>query len=779
MRTPFHVVRALHFCLAVVAFSLASAVPGSRAYAQMYKGTQLVKADLVADTTAVAPAKIFTVGLRLRMAPHWHTYWQNSGDAGLPTSVEWQLPDGFRAGPLLWPIPTRIDSPGDIVNYGYGEQVVLLTEITPPAQLAPGEITIKAKAAWLVCAELCVPGDANLALKLPTGGEAAPANGPVFAESRALLPHADTDSSVPPLSVERRLDGENLLLNFAVGTPGEGKYGVEFFPVPPDDVGVGHPVTTAATLANGRINASVKLPIPTNPAGADKVSGVLVITSPDGDRIGYAVPSKGVTPATSAPAAQAAAPPRSGGVSGIGQSPGDSANFHAPPAAPGGGTVAKTGNVPVSAGNPGVGDLWHFLFFGLIGGLILNVMPCVLPVISLKIFSFIKQANDAPERVFRLGLAYAAGVFAWFLGFAALVVILKAGGREVGYAFHLQNPWFIVGLSVAVFVFALNLLGVFEFILPGAAAGALSEASQRTDGYSGAFLQGILATVLGSACTAPFFGAALGFAFAQTAPIIFAMFAAIALGMSLPFLLLTAFPAWLRFLPRPGAWMERVKQATGFLMLATLLWLLSILGAMRGADAVVWTGVLLLAIGAACWVQGSFNTLVASARTRGIALAVMLALVAGGGWLGIRQIAAARLPEAADGSAKGFTASLDAALREEGRPVFVDFTAAWCVNCKANERVVLNSESVQRALKEANANFLTADWTNGEAEITKALQKFGRIGVPLYVIYPADRSREPIVLPELLTQQLVLDGLKSAVGSKRLAAASAPLAATE
>ncbi len=280
--------------------------------------------------------------------------------------------------------------------------------------------------------------------------------------------------------------------------------------------------------------------------------------------------------------------------------------------------------------------------------------------------------------------------------------------------------------------------------------------------------QGMLATVLGSACTAPFFGTALGFAFAQSAPVIFAMFAAIALGMSLPFLVLTAYPQWLRFLPRPGAWMERVKQATGFLMLATLLWLLSILGSMRGADAVVWTGVLLLCLGVVCWIHGSFNTLAATPRSRGLALSAMLALLLVGGWFSVGRISAARLEVGTDNN---FPARLEAALREPGRPVFVDFTAAWCVNCKANERLVINTDPIQRAFKEANASVLTADWTNGQPEITALLKKFGSAGVPLYVLYPADRARAPIILPELLTQEIVLDALKSAATSKQIASA--------
>ncbi len=710
------------------------------AHAQMYKGTQLVKADLIADTTALTAGKPFTVGLRLRMAPHWHTYWQNSGDAGLPTKIDWQLPDGFKAGPIQWPIPTRLDSPGDIVNYGYGEQVVLLTEIIPPSQLPAGDVSLKAKATWLVCADLCVPGEADLALKLPADSVATPANEQVFSEARALLPRPSA-----LLAAQRRMDGTNLLLNFTIPAASNDQYGVEFFPLPPEDVEVGHPENLAAKVQDGQLSAGVKLPITANPAGADEVGGVLVVTNADGDRIGYTV---------------------SGGAATINAF----------------GTVSRPGSIgdgvaasyaPSSGPVKAAGSLGYFLLLGLLGGLILNVMPCVLPVISLKLFSFVKQANEDPARIFKLGLAYAAGVFAWFLGFAAVVVVLKAAGREVGYAFHLQNPWFIVGLCAAVFVFSLNLLGVFEFVLPGLFGGVLTNASQRNEGYAGAFFQGVLATVLGSACTAPLFGAALGFAFSQNAAVIFAMFAAIAAGMSLPFVLLSAQPKWLRLLPKPGAWMERVKQATGFLMLATVLWLLSILGSMRGADAVVWMGVMLLVLAVVCWIQGSFNTLVASGAARTVALLCMIVLLAAGGWLSVWQIAGSYRPAATSSPEAGTTFSdrLQTALKSN-QAVLVDFTAEWCVNCKVNERVVLNTPTVQGAIKSSNTRFLTADWTDGADDITVLLKKFGRAGVPLYVIYPEDRNREPIVLPELLTEQIVLDGLKSATGTKQLAATS-------
>ena len=704
---------------------LATVLTAAPLQAQMHDGVELVKADLLADTTAVAPGKPFTVGLRLRMTPHWHTYWQYSGDAGLPTKLTWQLPNGFKAGPLQWPLPEKIVTAGDIVNYGYDGEVVLLTEITPPASLPAGQITLKAKAEWLVCADICVPGSAELSLPLPAEGTPVAANAEAFAKYRALLPQS-FDAKAAGFQVDRKVDGTNLVLTAT--TPEV----LDFFPLPSDDADAGHAKIEHPSAQQTRIT----VPVTTGAADVKKLGGVLTLPGKTGGdtRIGWII-APGTNAATSPATPNAAVPP-----------------------------VAKNGSLPPATGGsngsslaPG-GSLFYFLLLGFVGGLILNVMPCVLPVISLKLFSFIKQSNEAPERVLRLGLAYSAGVFAWFLGFAALVVGFKAAGQQIGYAFHLQNPWFVVGLCVVTFVFALSLLGVFEVILPGSVTNAAGAAAGSREGVVGAFLQGVLATVLGSACLAPFLGASLGFAFSQSGLVIFAMFLAIAAGMSAPFLLISFNPRWLRFLPKPGLWMERVKQATGFLMLGTVLWLLSVLGAERGASAVVWTGVFLLACGVACWVQGTFNTLVASDRAHWASRFAIAALVVGGGWFSVTQIAESSLPEAAGSP---FAAQLDGALKT-GRPVFVDFTAAWCVNCIANERLVLDSDAVQKALHDRNAVFLKADYTSRTDAMTKLIKSFGRVGIPLYVLYPANKPNEPVVMPELLTQQIVLDAFTEA-----------------
>ena len=743
--------------LALATLALLAPLPAVGLRAQVHNGVELVRADLLADTAAVAPGKPFTVGLRLRMAKTWHTYWAYAGDAGLPTKITWELPPGFTAGPFQWPLPEKIESAGDIVNYGYEGEVVLLTEVTPPATLSPGEVTLKGKADWLVCADICVPGGKEVALKLPVG-EAREANAETFAKVRAQLPKAATASKDAWQVV--RAPGADGGLRLELRGPAGARL-VDYFPLPPENVEVGHPTLEPIADGQGKLG-NVRLPLLSNPQEFTHVAGVFVVEEGgrrfglrDDGEVGRVIPNPPPVGASQMPTG--------------GQVPRATTNM--PPA--GAGDTPSGGGLGITRPTPVAGPLWSYLLYGLLGGLILNVMPCVLPVISLKIFSFVRQANEDPARVWRLGLAYVGGIFAWFLGFAALVVGFKAAGREVGYAFHFQNPLFLLGLSAVVFVFALSLLGVFEIVLPGA---SLAGEAPR-EGLTGAFFQGVLATILASACTAPVFGTALGFAFGQPAPVIFAMFAAVALGMGLPFLLLAARPNWLRFLPRPGVWMERVKQLTGFALLATTLWLLYVLGTLRGADGIIVAATWLLALGFGAWLLGNFAGPTATARARAFTWATLAVLALGGGALAVHGVNASQRPGAtlAAGAtpAGRFSDQLQTALRD-GRPVFVDFTAEWCVNCKVNERTVLNTEPVQQALRERNAHFLKADWTDGAEDITRLLRGFGRAGVPLYVVYPAGKPDAPVVLPELLTQGIVLEGL---VEADRRAAANRPVAA--
>jgi thiol:disulfide interchange protein DsbD len=673
--------------------------------AQVYQGRALVQARLVADTTAIVPGKSFRVGLVLEMAPRWHSYWKYAGDAGIPTSLAWQLPAGFTAGPLEWPLPGAEIEPGDIEVYGYGDEVMLLQTITPPAQLPPGEVELRADAAWLVCADLCIPGKAALSLKLPVAATAEPANADLFAKWAARVP-ADTPL---PFPVAWTRSGDTLQ---ATIHPGGGAQSVEFFPLPKSATAeVGHP----------RITGDAAIGFTISIASKDDLAGVIAVKDATATRA-WTVEVH--------PTAAAAKP-----------------------------TTASQQPSTFSS-------LWAALFSGFLGGLILNLMPCVLPVIALKIFGFVAQAGRSRRAILGHGLAFAAGVFAWFLGLGAVIVGLRAAGDGATWAFQFQNVWFNLALAAIVLVFALNLFGVFELVLPGRATTRLGEAGAH-EGWVGSFFQGAFATLLATPCTGPFLGASLGFAFSQPAVVTMAFFACMAAGLALPYVVLSAQPAWVRFLPKPGAWMERLKQFMGFPLLAALLWLLYIVGQQRGPDAIVWAGAFLLALALACWLYGLASA--PAARRRAIPLLVALALVLGGGWLFLGRLfpsaagAQSSTVENADGIPwQPFTQTALDRLLAGGKPVFVDFTAAWCLSCKYNERAAIDTPAVRAKFRELGIVPLRADWTNANPEITAALQRFGRVGVPFYVLYPAGKPNAPITLPELLTEQIVLDALAKA-----------------
>src|SRR5436190_2972149 len=676
---------------------------------QTYEGRELVKAQLIADTDAIVPGQPFTAGILLHMAPHWHTYWKFSGDAGLPTDIKWTLPQDLKAGEIQWPIPLRLMDPGDIETYGYENEVLLLQEITPPATLAGPSTKLSAEANWLVCERLCIPGDAKLEIELPVAGKNAPANEEIFSRYRRTLPQSWPGKDVAKASWTRS-DSE---LQLAVESGALANSPVaEFFPLPDDKVVVGHPKTERGPA--GKI--TFRIPIETQDPKLASLNG-LVVFGPDAtgpNRNAWSLDRNVVASAT-------------------------------------------TSSTPSSPST-----LFLNLLFGFIGGFILNLMPCVLPVISLKIFGFVQHAGQSRARILRSGLAFIAGIFAWFIGLALLLIALKSAGREITWAFQFTNPWFVFAMSAVVLVFALNLFGVYEISLPQSANRSVLGLTAG-EGDAGSFFQGVFATVLATPCTAPFLGAALGFAFTQSGWTIFIMFVAIATGMSFPYLLLSAQPAWLRLLPKPGPWMERVKQLMGFFLLATLLFLLWVIGAERGVEGIIWTACLLLALSLACWMKGSFLTPTASPAGRLVVLVLMLVLVLGSGWYFGQKFAVTKLAPGGETPVAGdwqpFTPERLQSELAQGHNVFVDFTAAWCLTCKFNEATVLESAAVREAFQRRGIVKIKADWTNADPAITKMLKQFGRPGVPLYVLYPAGKS--PIVFPELLTQSILLDKLET------------------
>jgi thiol:disulfide interchange protein/DsbC/DsbD-like thiol-disulfide interchange protein len=687
----------------------------SQSLAQVYQGKELVKAELLADANAIVPGKPFTIGLLLRMAPGWHTYWAFSGDAGLPTELKWNLPSGWKVGEIQWPIPLKTIDPGDIETYGYEDEVLLMQKITPSQKVDNSTIKLSAEANWLVCEKICIPGNATPQLELPVSTTNQPANSEVFARYRRLLPQNWPESNAATANWSRI--GRDLRLKIISETFAN-YAALDFFPLPEQGVVVGHPTIES----HNRNEVVFRIPIESSEKSLSSIAGLVVYSQhPNGeDRAAWRI---SVAP-----------------------------------------TVAATSGAPARG-------IFTFLLFGFLGGIILNLMPCVLPVISLKIFGFIQQAGQSRRKILRSGIAFTVGIFAWFVGLALLLIVLKGAGRDVTWGgFQFTNAYFVLALSVIVLVFALNLFGVFEISLPQRMTRGLLSTTERKDDL-GSFFQGIFATVLATPCTAPFLGTALGFAFSQSPAVILAMFVAIAAGMSAPYLLLSAQPAWLRFLPKPGPWMLHVKQFMGFLLLATLLFLLYVLGTQRGLEGAIWASCFLLVISVACWMKGAFVLPTASAMKRSVVLGLMLVLVIGSGiyFIGgkFRSSNVALTDSRLRGDWQAFTPERLQAELDQGRTVFVDFTAAWCLTCKFNEANVLESSEVREAFQRHAIVKMKADWTNGDPTITKLLQKFGRPGVPLYVLYPR-KNEEPIVFPEVLTKGMVLEKLQTA--TRRVAA---------
>jgi thiol:disulfide interchange protein/DsbC/DsbD-like thiol-disulfide interchange protein len=673
------------FGLALALVSAGAVAPGQ---AQVVDGHQLVKAQLIADTQHIEPGQKFRLGVLYTIYPNWHIYWKYAGDAGIPTQIDWQLPPGFRAGPLQWPLPEREKEPGELEVFDYNNEVLLFTEVQAPEQLPAGPIDLGAKTNWLVCEKECVPGDAQLSLKLNDGGQ-GPGNESLFAKYAASVPK----TSPPGYTFSLKPSGTQMIVEFS-GVPEGSK--LDFFPEPPENVVLNH----------------------------GKQAGNSVVLSVDG---GTALTQlKGVA---------------------VAQANGKTDAFEVelrPTAA-----VAQGGNV--SADLAGV---LQAIGFALIGGLILNVMPCVLPVISLKIFGFVSEAGERPDRAFRLALAFSAGILGCFALLAAVVSFFRAVGAQVGWGFQFQDYRFVLVIACLVFAFALNLFGVFELTVSARATGGLAKLAAG-HGYGGAFFQGAFATILATPCTAPFLGTASAFAFTQPAWATFLIFFSIGIGMALPYLLLALQPKWLRYLPKPGDWMVRLKQLLGFLLLATLLWLSWIVGRLRGVDGMVELGGLLLIIGILAWIKGSFWTPVSSTRSR------VLAALSMAGVLAIALGSYNFVTAPSEIPWQTFSQqSLDSAL-QSGRPIFVDFTADWCLTCKANERFALDIAPVRQALVQHRVVMLRADWTHGDPEITQILKEHGRAGVPMYLFYPGGKDRPPMVLPELISSQTVLDALKT------------------
>ena len=729
--------------------------PAENADIPSRSGELHTKIALIADVAAVRNGKEFTVGVLMTIDKGWHTYWQNAGDAGLPTTIEWTLPKGFKAGEVKWPIPRKHIEAGDVLTFGYEQENMLLVRITPPDDLKAGAaIILKAVVNWLECQHTCVPGNASVALALPvTANDPGVANRRLFEKYSAALPRPLSADSNVSIEVQVR----NAAVEFRLRRSGTRRVLLsddakpDFYPGPLEELAVGRSTSGAdgeGALITYPLSAYQKV------NGPLTLRGVLVYQLGSGERrgVGVEVPMPADFCRTIPVAAEQREPPLPG-------------------------VLDRTFTIKGMEG--GQQPLALYLGLAVIGGLLLNIMPCVLPVIALKIFGLVKMAGDRPQRIKRLGWSFAFGILSSFLVLAFFVILLQQAGQQVGWGFQFQEPLFVIAMTAIVFAFGLSLFGVYEIRLPGLAVAGVSQIISKQEhggkGYTASFAEGVFATILATPCTAPFLGSALGFAFSQPPGIILLIFASVAVGMALPYLVLTARPAWLKLLPKPGEWMETGKQAMGFLMMATMLWLLYIIGKQLGTEGIIWTTAFLLSVGIACWLVGRFATLTASGSKVLVIWSVAAALVVVGYWgfleksLDVRGVTAGvlRVPgdaAGAEGSAIQWqpfsVAGLEARLKEN-RTVFVDFTAEWCLTCKVNERGVLANQKIVNEFQSAGIVAVRADWTNRNPDITRLLAKFGRSGVPLYVIFPAGKPDQPIVLPEVITPGSVLDALRS------------------
>ncbi len=694
--------------------------------------TPHVEAEIISRHNAVQPGRSIEAALRLKIIDHWHTYWRNPGDSGLPTKLTWSLPAGITASPIEWPYPKRLPL-GPLMNFGYDGEVLHLVTLQTSTGLKTGQnVTLNAKAEWLVCSDVCIPESADLSISLPVVNSTPLSDvrwAQAFTTARAALP-----MTASGWTTKATIDRNNATL-MLTPPPGEAVASAEYFFYPlREEIIANAGKQTSKSGADG-LRLTIPLAEPIN-STLTTLEGVLVSNQ------GWGRSHPGKALAVSAPVAYAQT---SSVLSGGKES-----------------TSAEPKNSPQ---NPNELGLAIALLFAFIGGLILNLMPCVFPVLGIKVMTFVQHAHGEQKRLKQQGLAFLGGVVVSFWVLAALLAALRAAGELIGWGFQLQSPVFVTLLAVLFLLMALNLSGVFEFGMRlQSAAGSLQTESNRGNAMD-AFLSGVLATIIATPCTAPFMGAALGYTLSQPAFISFLVFTAVALGMATPVLALSMFPGWLRYLPKPGVWMDTFKQFMAFPLFATVAWLSWVLGSQQGNDGVgmLLFGMVIIAFGA--WLYGRWQL---EHPVRALIAAVSLLLVGAAiAWPNAAPLAATRdsgMTNSAD-SWVPFSKEKVAELRAQGRAVFIDFTATWCITCQVNKRIALNQQEVLRRFEELQIVRMRADWTVKDPAITEALASFGRNGVPLYVFYPVGAKAQ--ILPEVLTPSIVLSVINSqSVGSK-------------
>ncbi|WP_263354282.1 protein-disulfide reductase DsbD family protein [Acidicapsa acidisoli] len=685
-------------------------VSGAAAYAASMSASASADAkhlhvQLVVPETVLSAGEPADIGLYFKLESGWHVYWKNAGDSGEPPHVRWTLPDGITAGEFQYPAPKRLPL-GPLMDFGYEDEVLFPLTLSVAKTVKPGPAPLHAKVDWLVCREVCIPGKAELEVAATVGDHAGKtaASGPDVEIYKRLLGRLPEPSPQGAKAVfEPTATGFRLAF-----LAGQRETSAQFFPA--DQNILSNPTPqTVSPMATGLVLDLKKDPNMTaNPA---QLRGVLELS---GGRA-YEI-------------------------------------------------AAVPGSVPAAAPPTTAGDAFRAAGLAFLGGMILNLMPCVFPVLFIKGLSLVQASGEAQHKQRGHGLVYTAGIVVSFWVLVGALLGLRAAGATLGWGFQFQSPIFLGLMAGLLFFLGLSLAGQFEIGLTLTSAGGSLAAKQ---GYAGSFFTGVLAVIVATPCTAPFMGAAVGFALAQSAAVTFAIFTALALGLAAPYLLLTFQPAWTKLLPRPGAWMEVLKQATAVPIFATVIWLAWVLAQTRGAEsvAVLLTVFLLLAI--AGWIMGRWPARRIPSVAAGLVIVFTIAVCV----YGLNVFAVPVVAGNAATSASGVggarwepwsQAAVDK-YRAAGRPVFVDFTASWCLSCQVNERVALRTPEVDAAFRKANVALLKADWTERDDAISQALTALGRSGVPAYVLYSSNSATgsgdAPVLLPEALTPGIVIDAL--------------------
>ena len=657
-----------------------------------------VHARLIAEHNAIAPGASETIAFEQVIRAGWHTYWLNPGDVGQPTTLDWKLPAGWSSGPLQWPYPKRLPV-GPFMDYGYEGTVWILSTVTAPKDAKPGDVVaLKASAAWLVCKEVCVPEEALLTVPVTIGPATASTNPSLFAAARARMP---TPSPWPTgYALGDTLELFVATRSLVYAHPSR----AEFFPLRDGEVN-GSAAQVMGFAADGlvlRLSPGKKFA-----KNGRALEGVLVLTSIDGSTQALQVKA-----------------------------------FH--------GAVPKAF---FEEGGAGIG-LAAALLLAFLGGLILNLMPCVLPILAMKAFALSSLSGRDRIEAIRESFAYGGGAVLSFLALGGLLLGLRSGGAAIGWGFQLQEPLVVAGFALLMFGVGLNLSGVFE--VAGFGGG---EGLTRAGGVAGSFFTGVLAVAVAAPCTAPFMAAALGYALTQPAMLALGIFLALGLGFAAPFVAVGISPMLMRALPRPGGWMLRFKQALAFAMYGTAAWLVWVLAQQSGANAVAAILAAMVAVGFGAWIWGASRDL--SPRGRGIgALVTLIAIVAALSCLSFLKSTPAQASSlnVTGIPSQPYSEARLASLRAANRAVFVNATAAWCITCLVNDETALSRAAVRQAFAGRHIAYLVADWTRRDPAITALLSAHGRSGVPLYLYY-APGAAEPKVLPQILTEGEVLAAL--------------------